>query len=191
VTIAVFRGFLQGFGLIITIKVEFPFVKIGHNPCWYCQVLEDELGCGINELICHSFSMGQILFLKRRFFEIGCSNTTARAWVAILLLALSTGCEVQRRKSDAELGLTPRQAAGRHIYDQYCDRCHLPYSSKKRQGPSLKGLFKREDLPVSGMPANDDRVKDVIRMGRNKMDGFGNVLTDEQINDLLAYLHTL
>jgi mono/diheme cytochrome c family protein len=135
--------------------------------------------------------MGRILFLKRKFIEIGCSNTAARAWVAILLLALSTGCEVQRRKSDADLGLTPRQAAGRHIYDQYCDRCHLPYSSKKRQGPSLKGVFKREDLPVSGMPANDDRVKDVIRMGRNKMDGFGNVLTNEQINDLLAYLHTL
>jgi mono/diheme cytochrome c family protein len=101
------------------------------------------------------------------------------------------GCEVERRKSDAELGLTAQQAAGRHIYDQYCDRCHAPYSSKKRQGPSLKGLFKREYLPVSGMPANDDRARDIIRMGRNKMDGFGNVLTDEQINDLLAYLHTL
>jgi mono/diheme cytochrome c family protein len=135
--------------------------------------------------------MGQILLLKRNFIEIGCSKMTARAWIAIVLLALGAGCEVQRRRSDAELGLTPRQAAGRHIYDQYCDRCHLPYSSKKRQGPSLKGVFKRQDLPVSGMPANDDRVKDVIRMGRNKMDGFGNVLTDEQINDLLAYLHTL
>jgi len=108
----------------------------------------------------------------------------------LLCLALAD-CEVERRRSDAELGLNPQQASGRHIYDQYCDRCHLPYSSKKRQGPSLKGVFKREDLPVSGMPANDDRVKDVIRMGRNKMDGFGNVLTDEQINDLLAYLHTL
>jgi mono/diheme cytochrome c family protein len=135
--------------------------------------------------------MGQIPLLKRKFIEIGCSKMTARAWIAIVLLALGTGCEVQRRRSDAELGLTPQQAAGRHIYDQYCDRCHLPYSSKKRQGPSLRGVFKREDLPVSGMPANDDRVKDVIRMGRNKMEGFGNVLTDEQINDLLAYLHTL
>jgi mono/diheme cytochrome c family protein len=56
---------------------------------------------------------------------------------------------------------------------------------------AAKGLFKRDYLPVSGMPANDDRAKDIIRMGRNKMDGFGNVLTDEQINDLLAYLHTL
>jgi mono/diheme cytochrome c family protein len=135
--------------------------------------------------------MGQILFFTRKLFEISRSNGAARTCTAILLLALGIGCEVQRRRSDAELGLTPRQAAGRHIYDQYCNRCHAPYSSKKRQGPSLKGLFKREDLPVSGMPANNDRVKDVIRMGRNKMDGFGNVLTDEQINDLLAYLHTL
>lgn len=109
----------------------------------------------------------------------------------VLLLALACGCEVQRRKSDAELGLTPRQAAGRHVYDQYCDRCHSPYSSRKRQGPSLRGLFKKADLPVSGMPANDDRVKDVVRMGRDKMEGFSNVLNDEQINDLLAYLHTL
>jgi mono/diheme cytochrome c family protein len=134
--------------------------------------------------------MGQILSTCKLCY-IRRSNAAALACSAVLLLAFGTGCEVQRRKSDAELGLTPRQAAGRHIYDQYCDRCHSPYSSKKRQGPSLKGLFKREELPVSGMPANDDRVKDVIRMGRNKMDGFGNVLTDEQINDLVAYLHTL
>lgn len=135
--------------------------------------------------------MEQIPFFTQKLFEISRSNAAVRACTGILLLALCSGCEVERRRSDAELGLTPRQAAGRHIYDQYCDRCHAPYSSKKRQGPSLRGLFTREELPVSGMPANDDRVKDVIRIGRNKMDGFGNVLTDEQINDLLAYLHTL
>jgi mono/diheme cytochrome c family protein len=134
--------------------------------------------------------MRQILLFSRKPLNVF-SSRPAQAFIAVLLLAFGSGCEVQRRKSDAELGLTPRQAAGRHTYVQYCDRCHSPYSSKKRQGPSLKGLFKQDDLPVSGMPANDDRVKDVIRMGRNKMDGFGNVLTDEQINDLVAYLHTL
>jgi mono/diheme cytochrome c family protein len=98
---------------------------------------------------------------------------------------------VERRRSDADLGLNPQQASGRHIYDQYCDRCHAPYSSRGRQGPSLKGVFKKPYLSVSGMPANDERVRDIIRIGRNKMEGFGNVLTPEQINDLLAYLHTL
>ena len=118
-------------------------------------------------------------------------NLTAILLCGIAIIAISCGCEVERRKSDAELGLTPQQASGRHIYDQYCDRCHAPYSSRKRQGPSLKGVFKRQYFSGSGMPANDDRARDIIRYGRNKMDGFGNVLTDEQINDLLAYLHTL
>ena len=102
-----------------------------------------------------------------------------------------TACEVERRRSDAELGLNPQQASGRHIYDQYCERCHSAYSSKDRKGPSLKGVFKRQYLSASGMPANDDRVGDIVRLGRNKMEGFGQILTQDQINDLLAYLHTL
>ncbi len=109
----------------------------------------------------------------------------------VLLLLAACGCEVERRKSDAELALNPRQASGRHIYDQYCDRCHAAYSSRNRKGPSLKGMFKRQYLSASGLPANDARVDDIIRIGRNKMQGFGNVLTQEQIDDLLAYLHTL
>ena len=109
----------------------------------------------------------------------------------LFFLAASSGCEVERRKSDAELGLNPQQASGRHVYDQYCDRCHAPYSSRGRKGPSLKGVFKHQYLSISGMPANDDRVGDIIRLGRNTMEGFGQVLTLEQINDLLAYLHTL
>jgi len=104
---------------------------------------------------------------------------------------LLTACDVQRRKSDAELSLNPQQANGRRIYDNYCDRCHAPYSSRGRQGPSMKGIFQRPYLPMSGMPANDERVSDIVRLGRNKMPAYGQVLNQQQINDLLAYLHTL
>jgi hypothetical protein len=107
-----------------------------------------------------------------------------------LILAIS-GCEMERRRSDAELGLNPRQAAGRRNYDEYCDRCHAPYSSKNRQGPSLRHMFQKTYLEESGLPANDDRVTDIIRLGRDKMPGFGQVLNQQQIDDLLAYLHTL
>jgi mono/diheme cytochrome c family protein len=41
------------------------------------------------------------------------------------------------------------------------------------------------------MPSNDARATDIIRFGRDKMTGFGQVLSQQQINDLLAYLHTL
>ena len=111
--------------------------------------------------------------------------------VSVVSLWSLSACDVQRRKSDAELGLNPQQIAGRRIYDNYCDRCHAPYSSRGRQGPSMKGVFQRQYLPMSGMPANDERVTDVIRLGRNKMPGYAQVLNQQQTNDLLAYLHTL
>jgi mono/diheme cytochrome c family protein len=110
--------------------------------------------------------------------------------VLVALLALA-GCDVERRKSDAELGLNLQQAAGRQLYDNYCDRCHEPYSSRGKKGPSLKGVFKQQYLSLSGLPANDDRVTDIIKNGRAKMEGFGRVMTDQQVRDLIAYLHTL
>jgi mono/diheme cytochrome c family protein len=113
-------------------------------------------------------------------------------WFLIIILGLIfAGCDVERRKSDSELGLNPQQAAGRHTYDQYCARCHAAYSSRGRKGPSLQGIFKKQYLGKSGLPANHDRVGEIILRGRGTMDGFSNVLNEEQLEDLLAYLHTL
>jgi mono/diheme cytochrome c family protein len=113
-----------------------------------------------------------------------------RVSVVILMLLAIAGCD-ERRKSDAELGLNPQQAVGRRLYDDYCDRCHEPYSTRDKKGPSLKGIFKQQYLSVSGLPANDDRVGEIIKLGRAKMQGLGQVLNDQQVKDLLAYLHTL
>ena len=108
-----------------------------------------------------------------------------------LALAVLAGCDVERRKSDAELGLTPQQAAGRKIYDNYCDRCHRPYSTKGKKGPGLKGVFQNKYLPQTGLPATDERVIDIVRNGRPDMPGYSQVLTAQDIQDLLAYMHTL
>ncbi len=81
---------------------------------------------------------------------------------ALFGLCALAGCDAERRKSDAELGLNPQQSAGRKLYDNYCDRCHEPYSSRGKKGPSLKGVFKQQYLPLSGLPANDARVGDIV-----------------------------
>ena len=111
--------------------------------------------------------------------------------LAALFLIACCGCDAQRRKSDAELGLNPQQAAGRRIYDQHCDRCHEPYSSRDKNGRSLQGVFKKKYLSESGLPANDERVGEMIVTGRNMMPAFGQELSQSQLQDLLAYLHTL
>jgi mono/diheme cytochrome c family protein len=114
-----------------------------------------------------------------------------RVSVVIFVLLALAGCDAERRKSDAELGLNPQQAAGRQLYDNYCDRCHEPYSSRGKKGPGLKGVFKQQYLSLSGLPANDERMTDIIKNGRAKMEGFRQVMTDQQVQDLIAYLHTL
>jgi mono/diheme cytochrome c family protein len=116
------------------------------------------------------------------------SMTALAACVALATLA---GCDVERRKSDSELGLNPQQASGRKIYDNYCDRCHRPYSTKGKKGPGLKGVLQNKFLPKTGLPANDERVTDIIRNGRPDMPGYSQVLSSDNMQDLLAYLHTL
>jgi mono/diheme cytochrome c family protein len=110
---------------------------------------------------------------------------------ALLALTMLAGCDVERRKSDAELGLNPQQSTGRKIYDNYCDRCHRPDSTKGKKGPGLKGVFQHQFLPQTGLPANDDRVTDIIRNGRPDMPGYSQVMSAQDMQDLLAYMHTL
>ena len=107
------------------------------------------------------------------------------------LLSALVACQKDTRpKSDAELGLTPQQARGRRVYDSHCLVCHEAYSTDEQRGPTLREMYKKRQLP-SGAPANDERVRDAIVTGRAKMQAFGNLLTPQQVDDLIAYLHTL
>jgi mono/diheme cytochrome c family protein len=124
-------------------------------------------------------------------FPVGRAVRWIAPALALLTMAISLGCDVERRKSDAELGLNPQQISGRKIYDNHCDRCHRPYSTKGRKGPGLKGVFQNKFLPQTGLPANDERVTDIIRNGRKDMPGYSQVLSSQDIEDLLAYMHTL
>ncbi len=114
-----------------------------------------------------------------------------RLWAVGVVVFSLAACDAERRKSDAELGLNPQQAAGRRVYDQDCDRCHEAYSSRSKKADSLQGVFKKEYLRKSGLPANDERVGEIVRSGRTMMPAFGQALSEEQIQDLLAYMHTL
>jgi mono/diheme cytochrome c family protein len=108
----------------------------------------------------------------------------------ILIVLVLSACDAEPRKTDAELGLNPEQVAGRRVYDARCAECHYAYSTHNLRGPSLHGLFKKQVM-TSGIPANDDRVTDIILLGRAKMPGFQNKLTQQQLDALMGYLHTL
>ena len=106
-------------------------------------------------------------------------------FAALLLLA---GCGPSLGPSKAVSELTPKEAQGRAIYSQNCASCHYANQTGDLHGPSLFAMYRKKYLP-SGAPANDARVTPVILRGRNMMPG--SQLSDEQLRDLLAYLHTL
>jgi mono/diheme cytochrome c family protein len=109
---------------------------------------------------------------------------------ALMCGSIFGGCGSDRIKTDAELRLTPQQADGRGIFDHYCGACHDAYSGSRKKGPGLKNLFRKQFLP-SGLPSNDRFVQQTIASGRGMMPPFGDALTSDQVNSLLAYLHTL
>jgi len=92
--------------------------------------------------------------------------------------------------SDAELGLNPQQSDGRRVYSRYCVSCHPAYSSRGGKGPGLKDLYKKPYLP-SGLIANDRFVEQSILHGRNMMPAFADALSQPDLDELIAYLHTL
>lgn len=107
-----------------------------------------------------------------------------------LVGAAMIGCKPPLPPSKPLAELTPQEQRGREVFRTHCGGCHLPDTTQFLDGPGLQGLYKKKYLP-SGTPANDDRVSTVIRYGHGLMPAVGNELDDQQLRDLLAYLHTL
>ena len=110
--------------------------------------------------------------------------------LARVAASLLTGCGPPLPPSKPLSELTPQEAAGHQVYASHCARCHYANTDRSLHGPGLQALYKQKYLP-SGAPANDDRVTAVILHGHNLMPAFSGSLDEQQLNDLLAYLHTL
>lgn len=112
---------------------------------------------------------------------------TLRLCGLLLLSLLANGCAEKQAEKPP---LTASQLRGQKLYQASCAVCHRADSDAPLNGPGLKGMYNKKFL-TSGLPANDERVQDVIRRGRRSMPGYGQTHTDQQIADIIAYLHSL
>jgi mono/diheme cytochrome c family protein len=112
---------------------------------------------------------------------------------SFMIFAISTaalgmaGCR-QLPPSNPSSEWTPQEARGAAVYQAKCARCHYPTSTHSLHGPGLQALTKLKAMP-SGAPPTDERLTAVTLHGRGDMPA--TALTDDQLSDLLAYLHTL
>jgi mono/diheme cytochrome c family protein len=115
---------------------------------------------------------------------------TSFSSLAVVLLGscvVVAGCR-SLPPSKPESQWTPEESRGAAVYRAKCARCHRPNDTHPLNGPGLQALTKVKAMP-SGAPPTDERITAVILRGRNMMPATS--LTDDQLSDLLAYLHTL
>ena len=112
-----------------------------------------------------------------------------RASFLLILACALAGCKSLPPPTPLEQ-LNAQQMHGHALFQAHCASCHYDRRDKPLHGPSLLGVFKRPALP-SGATANDERVTATIQHGHGLMPAMGNTMDPQDIEDLLAYLHTL
>lgn len=107
-------------------------------------------------------------------------------WVVASVAVVVGGSAGCRR----EPSLTPVQAAGKQLYQGRCAHCHEDNDlALKKVPPDLHHVFASGKLP-SGTPTSDAAVERVVLGGKGMMPGFAGRFTEDQMDALLAYLHT-
>lgn len=101
--------------------------------------------------------------------------------VLICVAALAAGSSPAFAAGDA--------AKGKEVFDQ-CSVCHNADSTEKKIGPGLKGLFKKDKLE-NGKPATEANIRTQINEGGNGMPAYKDILSDQEKDDVIAYLKTL
>lgn len=106
----------------------------------------------------------------------------ALAVISFLLLVTAFGlAEMSKKQKSADVPEQTVSANGHDIYIANCTKCHGDDGKAQLLGAS--------DLSISTLDANT-RIQ-VVKNGKGAMTPFGDVLNDEQIGAVIAYIETL
>jgi mono/diheme cytochrome c family protein len=106
-----------------------------------------------------------------------------------MMVAAAVGCKSVAPPTPLD-ELNAQQMRGHGVFQARCAQCHYDRKDAPLHGPPLVGIFKKQYL-ASGAPANDERVTATILHGRNLMPAMGDRMDAQDLDDVLAYLHTL
>lgn len=79
---------------------------------------------------------------------------------------------------------------GVSLFTSKCASCHSADSEEARNGPGLKNLLKKENLPSSNRPASDKNILLQLKRPWRVMPAFSS-LSEQELADLISYLKTI
>lgn len=110
-------------------------------------------------------------------------RTRALKATASVLLISCTLLAAAKQSGDAKQGM--------RLFDDSCAGCHYTDRPATKVGPSMKGLFKRAKMKNGTTPINDLTVRTLMELGGTGMPVFSDLLTEEEKDNIIAYLKTL
>lgn len=127
--------------------------------------------------------------------------------IFMLLLAACGGAEAPTvEEAEAGAALPGDPASGQELFQQTtidstpgCTTCHSLEPGVTRIGPSLAGITERAGQRVPDLSAEEYLRQSIVEPDAHLVEGFSNImyqnyedmLSEEQIDDLVAYLLTL
>ncbi len=122
--------------------------------------------------------------MKRNYLALG---------IAFLGVAAAVVAQDPPAKTPAKKGAVSKGSPtkGKEVFDQKCGICHFADSDAKKIGPGLKGISKRGTFTVNNNKVTDENLKTWIENGDSLMPPFKDVLDEQQIKDVIAYVKTL
>lgn len=107
--------------------------------------------------------------------------------LGVALLIASVICSSPKTQAQSSADKTATMVhAGQDIYTHRCLQCHSVNEGEVRLGPSLYGEMKKPHPKKS-----TTEIRTILQNGKGKMPSFKDKLTKQDIDNLLAYLHTL
>jgi mono/diheme cytochrome c family protein len=94
------------------------------------------------------------------------------------------------RSSQAQTSTAEKNAAsvhaGEEIFIQNCHQCHAVFEGQYSVGPNLHLEMKKPHPKKSAV-----EIRAILKNGKGKMPSFSEKLSEEDTDDLLAYIRTL
>jgi mono/diheme cytochrome c family protein len=127
-------------------------------------------------------------------------NRTSLAVAAVVVALVAAGAWLRVRGGGEEPappaeGQTEAQkqaARGETLFaEKGCANCHDADASETGIGPGLKDVLDAETLPSSGRPATRENIRRQFNEPYDSMPSYEDRLSEEETEQLLAYMETL
>jgi cytochrome c len=114
------------------------------------------------------------------------------AALAMAMAGMVLAQDSSTKPAAKQTGAKGSATKGKDIFSEKCSMCHNADSDQKKIGPGLKGLSKRGTFSVKpDVKVTDANLKNWIENGDSLMPPFKDVLDEQQIKDVIAYVKTL